>query len=76
MRYDVEVVMVRRARAMGMPLLGICRGHQMIAEALGGRVATVDPGSARHEHYQREPPTVPTHGLHLDSNRCTNRDGT
>lgn len=63
-RYDVEVALVRAASAVGMPLLGICRGHQTLAEALGGTLLkdlrTV-PGNA--EHYQALPATEPTHSL-------------
>lgn len=29
---------IRRAMAIGMPLLGVCYGHQLMADALGGKV--------------------------------------
>ncbi|WP_334175743.1 gamma-glutamyl-gamma-aminobutyrate hydrolase family protein [Pseudoxanthobacter sp.] len=32
----------RRALAAGVPTLGICFGHQLLAHALGGRVAEID----------------------------------
>lgn len=65
-RYDLEVGLVRAAWAAGMPLLGICRGHQTIAEALGGTLVhnlALVPGSA--DHYQSEPATVTTHAVDL-----------
>lgn len=63
-RYDFEVALVRAANAAGMPLLGICRGHQTLAEALGGTLLAdlrTVPGNA--EHYQTSPATEPTHSL-------------
>ncbi len=66
-RYDVEVAMVRSAWARSMPLLGICRGHQTIAEALGGEVVRDVRGPDRPEHYQDLSPTVRTHALSVES---------
>lgn len=61
-RYDLETNLIRGAWARGMPLLGICRGHQTIAEALGGgptfNLSTVP---AAREHYQTEAHTQTTH---------------
>lgn len=38
--------LIRRAVAAGKPIVGICFGHQIIAQALGGRVEKYDGGWA------------------------------
>ena len=38
----MSVPLVRHALDIGMPLLGVCLGHQSIAEALGGVVTNAD----------------------------------
>lgn len=65
-RYDVEVALVRAAWARGMPLLGICRGHQTIAEALGGELVRDVRRQGSPEHYQGEAPEVRTHALAVE----------
>lgn len=64
LRYDYEVELIRSAWARGMPLLGICRGHQTISEALGSPpVLNLGQVPGSREHYQTEAHTVSTHGL-------------
>ncbi len=63
-RYDLEVELIRAAWDRGTPLLGICRGHQTIAEALGGSpVLNLGIVSGARNHYQEEKPTACTHGV-------------
>ncbi|MFH2099943.1 MAG: gamma-glutamyl-gamma-aminobutyrate hydrolase family protein, partial [Pseudomonadota bacterium] len=62
-RYDYEVKLVREARRQGLPLVGICRGHQTLAEALGGKLILNLEGSGRRNHYQDLPAEVPSHEI-------------
>lgn len=62
-RYDYEVELVRAARAAGLPMMGICRGHQTMAEALGGSLL---PNIAAADcqylgHYQQLPAPAASH---------------
>jgi len=44
---------VRDIYAQGLPMVGICFGHQLIAQALGGKVVKFDGGwVAGTEHYE------------------------
>lgn len=55
---------IREVDAKGQVLVGICFGHQVIARALGGRVAKFDGGwGVGVHHYQviQDIPTLPFH---------------
>lgn len=60
-RYLFEKELLLCARRKGMPVLGICRGFQMIVEVLGGRLA---PGTVKG-HRQLEAGDRASHGLVL-----------
>jgi putative glutamine amidotransferase len=51
-----EIALVRRADALGLPILGICRGMQVVNVARGGTLVQ-DVGN----HRQEESGRVPTH---------------
>jgi putative glutamine amidotransferase len=51
-----EIAMVRRADALGLPILGICRGMQVVNVARGGTLV-----QDIAEHRQKESGRVPTH---------------
>jgi putative glutamine amidotransferase len=38
LRYCFESLLIREAWRRGMPVLGMCRGHQMMAEVMGGTI--------------------------------------
>ncbi len=64
LRYDVEAELVRAARDAHLPILGICRGHQTMLEALGGTpVRNLSAAAGDADHYQSLPSNVTTHGL-------------
>ncbi len=71
-RDECELLLVRLARNRNMPLLGICRGVQMMATALGGHVAqdiSLDAAWQRAKgicHSQTEPRDVPTHEIRIE----------
>lgn len=64
LRYDVEAALVQAARQGSLPILGICRGHQTMLEALGGPlVRNLSAAAGDADHYQNVASDVTTHGL-------------
>ncbi|MCD8283080.1 MAG: membrane dipeptidase, partial [Prevotella sp.] len=67
-----ELVLARLARDVNMPVLGICRGVQMMAVAYGGHVAqdiSLDnnrKAEIRVRHSQDEPRDTPTHTVYIE----------
>ena len=58
---------IRRAYAAGVPLVGICFGHQIIAQALGGRVEKFSGGwSIGPQDYDFDGETVTLNAWHQD----------
>lgn len=66
-RYRFERALLERALAMDLPILGICRGHQMLSEVAGGtlipNIGLDRPGAL--EHHQAAPGRHTSHGLEI-----------
>jgi putative glutamine amidotransferase len=54
-RDQVEIALVRRAIERDMPVLGICRGMQLINVAMGGTLHQHVPDLVDHEEHRRHP---------------------
>jgi putative glutamine amidotransferase len=54
-RDEAEIELVRRAIAAGLPLLGICRGLQVVNVALGGTLHQHLPDLVGHDGHSPEP---------------------
>lgn len=58
---------IREVYAAGVPLVGVCFGHQIIAQALGGTVVKYDGGwSVGHTTYEIEGETRSLNAWHQD----------
>lgn len=59
--------LIRDIARAGLPLIGVCFGHQIIAQALGGKVEKFDGGWAiGHTEYDMGGETVAVHAWHQD----------
>lgn len=62
-----EMALYRAARAKGVPVLGICRGHQLISVAAGGTLHQHIPAlSGTVQHEQLDIGGAPSHGVTLE----------
>jgi putative glutamine amidotransferase len=65
-RDRVEVSVVHAARRRGIPVLGICRGIQLMAAALGGRLVADLPSAGHEGHWEEEKQYQPVHTIEAD----------
>ena len=65
-RYASERAYVRAARRLGLPVMGVCRGMQVLNEVLGGVMdyRRLGTGDSR-DHYQQADEAVGTHAVDI-----------
>jgi putative glutamine amidotransferase len=68
-----ELALARRAVERGMPLLGICRGMQMLNVALGGTLVQHLPDLVGHEDHRHTPGSFGDHAVRLESSSLAAR---
>lgn len=68
-RDDYDIMMARAAIAKGVPVLGICRGEQLLAVAFGGALWQDIPsqveGNVKHNQMPTNP-KYPTHSIYIE----------
>src|SRR5438105_1138200 len=60
-----EIALARAAIERDMPLLGICRGMQLLNVACGGTLLQHLPRTVGHDHHRRTPGTFDEHQVEL-----------
>ena len=66
-RDHFELALYHAARARGVPVLGVCRGHQLINVAAGGTLVQHLPALGKTvQHEQMEIGGAPSHGVALE----------
>jgi putative glutamine amidotransferase len=62
-----ELALARAAADLRLPLLGICRGHQVLNVALGGTLEQHLPEVTEVEHRDRSRPAEPVHEVVIET---------
>lgn len=72
-----EIALTRRAVELDMPVLGICRGMQLLNVALGGTLIQHLPETLGHEEHRRVPGSFigSEHGVRFDAGSLAARAG-
>jgi putative glutamine amidotransferase len=70
-RDSFDIALIRMAVERGMPLLGICRGHQLLNVAFGGTLYQDIPSQVKVEgsrvnHRQKAPSSYGTHTIKIE----------
>src|SRR4051812_22669114 len=65
-RDNFEIALARRALERGLPLLGVCRGMQILNVACGGTLDQHLPDRLKHEHHRPVPGTWAEHDVRIE----------
>lgn len=66
-RDTVDLYLARAAIARGIPVLGICRGMQLLTVALGGTLVADLPSAGHTGHWQEDLQYEPVHAVSADA---------
>jgi putative glutamine amidotransferase len=66
-RDTLEMFLIRYSKSNKLPLLGICRGEQMLNVALGGSLITDIPSDILNSRIHRDSIGVPFHEVNIDT---------
>ena len=70
-RDDFDYILIKKAVEKGIPVLGICRGMQMLNVALGGTLIQDIPSQVKGsmvDHRQEAPSSTATHSITIQKN--------
>lgn len=75
LRDDFEIELVKKTKDENIPVLGICRGCQLINIALGGSIIQdfVEKNDSFIKHRQDAPRWYPTHTIEIEENTILSR---
>lgn len=68
-RYSFELSLLEEALPLRIPVLGVCRGKQMINEVCGGTLKNIDSLVEHHQEKNNIPGDTPTHELKVGFER-------
>jgi putative glutamine amidotransferase len=72
-RDEGELVLLGGALAEDLPVLGVCRGMQLMTVNAGGRLSQHLPDEVGHEGHRPEPGVYGEHGVRLDDGSTVGR---
>ena len=72
-RDEFEAALARAALERDMPVLGVCRGMQMLNVALGGGIEQHLPDRIGHEHHRHTPGVFADHSVRIEPGTLAER---
>ena len=65
-RHHFDLLLAQLALENGLPLMGVCRGHQVINECLGGSIYENLSDMTDEEHLQKTDATQSSHSIQIE----------